>query len=66
MSHECDHNCGSCSSKCDNAIQKDQLHPFAEVKKVIAVVSGKDEMPKEKSRVKESIDFCIFFFLFMF
>lgn len=28
----------------------------------IAVVSGKDEMPKEKSRVKESTDFCIFFF----
>jgi len=46
MSHECDHNCENCSSKCDNAIQKDQLHPFAEVKKVIAVVSGKGGVGK--------------------
>ena len=46
MSHECNHNCENCSSKCDNAIQKDQLHPFAEVKKVIAVVSGKGGVGK--------------------
>ena len=46
MSHECDHNCENCSSKCDSAIQKDQLHPFAEVKKVIAVVSGKGGVGK--------------------
>lgn len=46
MSHECDHNCESCNSKCDDAIQKDQLHPFSEVKKVIAVVSGKGGVGK--------------------
>lgn len=46
MSQECDHNCDSCSSKCSNAIEKEQLHPFAEVKKVIAVVSGKGGVGK--------------------
>ncbi len=46
MSQECDHNCSSCSSKCENEIKKDELHPFASVKKVIAVVSGKGGVGK--------------------
>lgn len=46
MSNECSHDCGSCSSKCADAIQKDALHPLAEVKKVIAVVSGKGGVGK--------------------
>lgn len=46
MSHECDHNCEECGSKCDEAIKKDELHPFSEVKKVIAVVSGKGGVGK--------------------
>lgn len=46
MSKDCDHNCSTCSSKCSDAPQKDELHPFAEVKKVIAVVSGKGGVGK--------------------
>ncbi len=46
LSNECSHDCGSCSSKCADAIQKDPLHPLAEVKKVIAVVSGKGGVGK--------------------
>ncbi len=46
MSQNCDHNCESCSSKCSQAIEKEALHPFAEVKKVIAVVSGKGGVGK--------------------
>lgn len=46
MSHECDHNCSSCKSKCDEGIKKEQLHPFADVKKVIAIVSGKGGVGK--------------------
>ena len=42
----CDHNCDSCSSNCSEAPQKDALHPFSEVKKVIAVVSGKGGVGK--------------------
>ena len=41
MSQGCDHNCSSCSSKCDQGIKKEQLHPLADVKKVIAIVSCK-------------------------
>ena len=46
MSKDCDHNCSTCSSKCSDAPKKDELHPFAEVKKVISVVSGKGGVGK--------------------
>lgn len=46
MSNECNHNCETCSSKCENEIKKDELHPLADVKKVIAVVSGKGGVGK--------------------
>ncbi len=46
MSEACDHNCSSCTSKCSEGIKKEQLHPFADVKKVIAVVSGKGGVGK--------------------
>ena len=46
MSQGCDHNCSSCNSKCHQGIKKEQLHPVADVKKVIAIVSGKGGVGK--------------------
>ncbi len=46
MSQECSHDCSNCSQNCSERIEKDVLHPFAEVKKVIAVISGKGGVGK--------------------
>ena len=46
MSQECSHDCSNCSQNCSERIEKDALHPFAEVKKVIAVISGKGGVGK--------------------
>ena len=46
MSQECDHNCETCASKCSEAPKTDELHPFSQVNKVIAVVSGKGGVGK--------------------
>ncbi len=43
---DCDHNCGSCSSKCDQAPKFDKTHELSRVKKVIGVVSGKGGVGK--------------------
>ena len=50
MSETCSHNCGSCGSDCKERTapqnMKEALHPQAEVRKVIAVVSGKGGVGK--------------------
>lgn len=43
---ECTHDCATCSSKCSQAIPKDQLNPLSSVKHVIGVVSGKGGVGK--------------------
>jgi len=42
---ECDHNCSSCSEKCD-VPQYDKPHELSRIKRVIAVVSGKGGVGK--------------------
>ena len=49
MSEECTHDCGSCGADCssrESGIQKAQPHYMSNVKKVIAVVSGKGGVGK--------------------
>lgn len=50
MSETCSHNCSSCGSDCKERTapqnMKEALHPQAEVRKVIAVVSGKGGVGK--------------------
>ena len=50
MSEECTHDCGSCSASCSEreggGIQKAEPHYMSNVKKVIAVVSGKGGVGK--------------------
>ncbi|MBQ6108061.1 MAG: P-loop NTPase, partial [Thermoguttaceae bacterium] len=49
MSESCDHNCESCAHKCsDQKSQslKAEMNPLSDVKKVIAVVSGKGGVGK--------------------
>lgn len=46
---ECNHDCSSCSAECgsrSNAIQKEPQNSFSDVKKVIAVMSGKGGVGK--------------------
>ena len=44
---ECTHDCSTCSSNClSREIEKEKLNEFSEVKKVIAVVSGKGGVGK--------------------
>lgn len=42
---ECDHNCESCSEKCD-VPRVEKTHPLSKIKRVIAVVSGKGGVGK--------------------
>jgi len=46
MSDNCNHDCESCTSKCNNAISKEKLNAFSKVNKVYAVVSGKGGVGK--------------------
>ncbi len=49
MAESCNHDCSSCSQKCNSeksAIPKEALNPNSSVKKVIAVVSGKGGVGK--------------------
>ena len=53
MSEECNNNCEGCSSSCDNGEKKSdkneflaELHELSNIKKVIAVVSGKGGVGK--------------------
>lgn len=43
---DCDHNCGNCSSKCENADKYDKPHELSRIKKVIGIVSGKGGVGK--------------------
>ncbi|MCH5163189.1 MAG: Mrp/NBP35 family ATP-binding protein [Clostridiales bacterium] len=42
----CNHDCSSCSSKCDQAPQKENTHKLSRVQRVIAVMSGKGGVGK--------------------
>ncbi len=49
MSESCDHNCEGCAHKCDHQQSqslKAEMNPLSDVKKVIAVVSGKGGVGK--------------------
>ncbi len=46
MSEGCDHNCDSCSSKCDEASLLARTHELSDIKKVIGIVSGKGGVGK--------------------
>ncbi|MDE7463753.1 MAG: Mrp/NBP35 family ATP-binding protein [Clostridiales bacterium] len=43
---ECNHNCASCAEKCDQAPQTEKTHALSNIKRVIAVVSGKGGVGK--------------------
>ena len=42
---ECDHNCESCNKECD-APRKEKTHALSDIKRVIAVMSGKGGVGK--------------------
>ena len=49
MSENCTHNCDTCGENCSSrkgGIQKEACNDFSEIKKVIAVVSGKGGVGK--------------------
>ena len=46
MSTECNHDCSSCQSKCENQIPVEKPHEMSSIKKVIGVVSGKGGVGK--------------------
>lgn len=46
MSEECSHNCGSCSSKCDHRDLMAKPNEGSDIKRVIAVASGKGGVGK--------------------
>lgn len=46
MSEECTHDCSSCSQKCDEADVRAKLNEFSQIKKVVAVSSGKGGVGK--------------------
>ena len=46
MSENCNGNCSSCSSKCENEDMRLKQNQFSDIKKVIAVVSGKGGVGK--------------------
>lgn len=43
---DCNHDCSNCSTKCDQAPAKEATHELSNVKKVIAVMSGKGGVGK--------------------
>lgn len=43
---ECTHNCSTCSSKCAEQDLREQLNPYSDIKKVVAVSSGKGGVGK--------------------
>ncbi len=43
---ECNHNCADCAEKCDEAPKTEKTHALSNVKRVIAVVSGKGGVGK--------------------
>ena len=43
---ECTHNCSTCSSKCAEQDLREQLNQYSQIKKVVAVSSGKGGVGK--------------------
>lgn len=46
MSEQCNHDCGSCGQKCEQADLHAKLNAFSQIKKVVAVSSGKGGVGK--------------------